>query len=303
MTRVSTYTITNNLFNQTQRLQGNYATANLQSSSGLKSESFEGIAGDSQRLLALNAEYATLNGQALAMNTAQTRLSTLKNITTTIGDALNSATSLIANALSGLDLVGGAASNAEQARVIRDEIASLLNSRVGGTYIFGGSVYDAPPVDLTEVTYDPGAAPATPTTAYYKGDTKIDSVRTSSSLTISYGVTADNDAFERAFRALTLVIESPADDTLLRQALDLVRDASYGVAQIGGDLIAKSNIVTAQASINTNTSDYLEQLISGVRDADAATAAVQISQIETQLQASYGSLAKLLQLRLTDYLR
>jgi flagellar hook-associated protein 3 FlgL len=301
--RVSTYNTSNNLFSQTQRLQASYAKATEQSSSGLRSANFEGISADAQRLLTLQAENNNLVGQSLAIKSAQGQISATQNIVSTMSDTLSKALSLITNILGGIDLIGGAASNAAQATVLRDTLVSQLNTQSGGIYLFGGSVKDRAPVDLTDPLYTPTAAPGTPDYDYYQGDNVVDSVRASDSLRVDYGVTANNPAFEQALRALSIIIASPSNQVLVAQAHDITKQAIAGVAAIGGNLLARANIVEQAASINETTSAYLDEQISGVRDVDVAAASVKLSQIDAQLQTSYSSLSKLLQLRLTDYLR
>lgn len=299
--RVSTYTTSSGIFNNSQRLQTNYAKVSLQSSSGLKSENFQGISGDAQKLLTLVGESNNLTGQALAIKGAQNRIAALQNITSTISDTLNNVTSLLTNVQSGLDITGSSATFVAQAVVLRDAIVAALNTKVGGAYLFSGSVYDKPPVDITNAGYTPTISTAS--TGYYEGDSVLDSVRTSDSQRITYGVSANNPAYENALRALTIFINNPTNPATIAAATDLNRAAIDGNASIQGELLAKANVVATASELNATTIAYLTDTISSVRDVDAAAAAVQMSQIETQLQASYGGLSKLLTLRLTDYLR
>ena len=303
VTRVSTFVSTSSIFSQTQRLQEKYNEATIQSSSGLISPTFDGISGNAQHLLALETETTNLTGQSQAIKQAQNRISALQNTVSTIGDTLDKANSLIAQMLGGNNLVSESGSNVAQATTLLNELASELNSQIGGNYLFGGSVYDQAPVNLSNPSYTPNASPTTANTNYYQGNTTLDSVRTSNSLSISYGVLASDPAFEQALRGLSILIANPTNTTSIQQAFDLVKSAEAGVGSISGTLTAKSNIVSSEASVNSSNSNYLTTLISGFRDADTAQAAVTISQLDTQLQASFSSLSKLLSLRLTDYLK
>jgi flagellar hook-associated protein 3 FlgL len=303
VSRISTYTSTNTIFSQTQQLEVKYNDATLQSSSGLKSQNFEGISTDAQHMLALQTEVTNLTGQSLAIKQAQNRIQAMQNVTSTISDTIDQANSLLSQVQSGVDVVGGAASNVKNATTILNELVSLLNSQVGGNYLFGGSVYDSAPVDITDPAYTPASAPTTANTSYYQGNNTLDSVRASDSLRITYGVTANDPAFEQALRGLSIFIANPTDPTILQQAFGLIKNAETGVASITGTLTANANTISNEATINGSNTDYLNTLISGFRDADTAAAAVQISQLDTQLQASYSSLSKLLTLRLTDYLK
>ncbi len=301
--RVATYTTTNGLFDQSQRLQGRYAQVNEQSASGLKSSNFQGIAADTQQLLAVQSQLAGLNAQAQVIQSAKIRVNALKSITNTINTTLSKVSSLLTSVQGGLDITGGAAANAEQARTLREELVSLLNSKSGGDYLFSGSNYDAPPVNLSSGSYNPAAAPGTPDTNYYQGNGVVDTVRAAVGLQIDYGVLATDSAFEKAFRALTIFIADPTNPTTINQSYDLIQQSIVGVAGLNGTLIAKANVIDNQASLNLASTDYYKSVVSGLRDADVAEAAVRTSQIESQLQASFSALSKLLQLRLTDFLR
>jgi len=301
--RISTYTATNNLFGTTQRLQVNYAKASMQQASGLRSENFEGISADAQRLLTLYADQNNLTGQALAISSAQSRLGAMQNIMSTVSDTLNKVMNLYVNVQNGLDLVAGAPSNVQQATVLRDSIVSLLNSKIGDVYLFGGSVYDRPPVDLTDPAWTPLPSPGGPDYDYYQGDNVVDSVRASDSQRVDYGILASNPAFEKVLRSLTIFINNPTNPTVITEAFDLNRQAIDETAAVNGVLLSRSNIVADAAKLNSGISAYLDDTISKLRDVDTAQAAVQLSQLETQLQASFSSMSKLLQLRLTDYLR
>lgn len=301
--RVATYTTTNGIFEQSQRLQTTYAEVNQQGASGLKSPTFPGIAVDSQRLLAVESQLSTLNAQAQAIQSSKIRINALKSITNTINSTLAKVSSLLSNVQSGLDITGGAPANVEQALTLRDELASLLNSKNGGDYLFAGSNYDAAPVDVNSASYNPSAAPGSPDTNYYQGNGVIDTVRAAAGLQIDYGVLASDPAFEKAFRALTLFINDPTTPATITTSYNLLQQSIVGVAGLNGTLIAKANVIDNQESLNQGSTDYYKSVVSTLRDADVAQAAVRTSQIETQLQASFGSLAKLLQLRLSDFLR
>ncbi len=301
--RISTYTATNNLFSTTQRLQVSYANASLQQASGLKSENFEGISADAQRLLTLYADQNNLTGQALAISSGKSRIGAMQNIMATMSDTLSKVMSLYVNVQNGVDLIGGAPSNIQQATVLRDSIVSLLNSQIGDVYLFGGSVYDRPPVNLADPAWTPLPSPSGPDYDYYQGDSVIDSVRASDSQRIDYGVLASNPAFEKVLRSLTIFINNPTNPTIISEAFDLNRQAIDETAAINGVLLSRANILEDAGKLNSSIASYLDETISGLRDVDTAAAAVQLSQLETQLQASFSSMSKLLSLRLTDYLR
>lgn len=299
--RVSTFNTNNLLFGQVQRLQVNYAQVTMQNASGLRSDTFKGIAADTQRLLSMDGDTNNLTSQATVIKTAQNRIGAMQNIASTISETLNNVVALFTQVQSGLDLVGGQNTFVAQANVLRDALVSQLNSQTGGNYLFGGSVNDRPPVNISDVDYTPTGT--TPSTGYYQGDNVIESVRTTDSQRVEYGITANHPAFENALRALTIFINNPTDVNVIAQAVDINREAVNGVASIQGELLARSNVVANAATLNETTLAYISETVSEVRGVDIAQAAIKMSQYETQLQTSFSALSKLLQLRLTDYLR
>ena len=69
--------------------------------------------------------------------------------------------------------------------------------------------------------------------------------------TVTYGVTADNSAFEQAMRALNLAANnSPMSDTTLKEALDLATSAVNATAEMQAQLgVASSSIQAASADV------------------------------------------------------
>lgn len=303
VSRISTFVNNTTIFNDINRLQTNFSDVQTQAASGLKAQTFDGIALDTQRLLSLETQSNSINANITAINTTLSRTSLLQDTLSSISNVLDRANSLLTQALSGINGNTTSASTTALATGLRDEIVSELNSRSAGRYIFGGSVQNVPPVNLSAPGYNPTATPGTPSTQYYQGDSVIESVRASDSLRISFGITADNSAFEQALRGLEIVIANPTNTTSLTQAFDLIKQASQEVGDLRGALTGQVTTLTQTVNFHGATLDYLKQSISDLRDVDVAQASAQGAQLETQLQASFGSLAKLLQLRLSDYLR
>ena len=114
-----------------------------------------------------------------------------------------------------------------------NELASLLNTQYDGRYLFAGSRTETAPVDMS--AYSNTTSATTADTSYYQGNDELASAKVSTSQSITYGVTADNTAFEQAMRAFSMITNatsSPADSTTLSSALNLATsalDAATGV--------------------------------------------------------------------------
>ncbi|WP_229181261.1 flagellin [Bradyrhizobium oropedii] len=172
-----------------------------------------------------------------------------------------------------------------------------------GEYLFSGARTDTAPADLS--TYGTGTGSLTTTdTSYYKGDSEIASVRVSDSQSISYGVTADNPAFEQVMRLLKYVGNSTTlTSSDISQALDVASTALDATSTVQAKLsTAASQIETA----STNQSDYqnfAKTLSTNLTSVDVAAVPAQLSTYQAQLTASYSAIAKIQCMNLANYLK
>jgi flagellar hook-associated protein 3 FlgL len=128
-------------------------------------------------------------------------------------------------------------------------------------------------------------------------------VRVSDNNTVSYGITADNSAFEQGLRALNLVANaSPLSSDTLNEALDLTTSAitATGTVQAGLGL-ASANIQSASAD-QTNYQNFAKSLGSNLTSVDVGQVTAQLATYTAQLEASYSAIAKIQGLSLASYL-
>lgn len=115
-----------------------------QASTGLRAESFGGLAPQARVSIDLRAEVARRDTYSRAIETAEARIAVTQSAMGRIGDLTSDlakrALSLITLGETGVDVV------AQEARAALQEIAGLLNVRAGDTYVFGGSDSANPPV-------------------------------------------------------------------------------------------------------------------------------------------------------------
>jgi flagellar hook-associated protein 3 FlgL len=197
-----------------------------------------------------------------------------------------------------------AASVTETAKNMLEQMASLLNTQYNGGYLFGGSATKTAPVDISSATYAAASSPSTADTNYYQGDSQLGAVRVSDNQTVSYGVTADNTAFEQIMRAMNLVASnSPLSTDTLNEALDLAVDS---IDKLG---VVQTRISNASASIErasayqTEYQSYAQTLGSDLTSVDVAAVTAKLSTYQAQLTASYAAIAKVQSLNLASYLR
>lgn len=303
MTRVATlaqHDLMMSLIIQNQRMIDDRMT---QVASGAKSQSYKGIATDSERLLNLEASHVRISRYVANNETVLRRLQTMESSIAQIYDVASEFKTLLVN---GLNAQNAQDLNINQtAEQMLEHVASLLNVDDAGRYLFSGNRTDTEPVDLTGLP----VAYVVPTAdddaiGYYTGDSVRAEVRADDSLTIAYGVTADEQGFERLIRAIDVVRKgSAADTTMLNHALDLINQALDDVGDIrtrvGGNM-------KTLGSINEKHDEFLlfaEQNVSDIENVDITQAMTEMNSAQVNLQASYMSLARLSQSSLLNFLR
>lgn len=305
VTRVATSAQQELLMTNIRALQARVADTMIQASSGKVSQQYSGIAPDAKRLVGLEATDASLN-QYVANNTLiDQRLQSMETNTSQAMDIASQLKSLLVQATStgnaqnmGLDAT---------ARTLLDQVGSLLNVKLDGRYLFAGSATDTAPVDLTALAAPPSTYPSTADTSYYNGDGVTLSTKAGPNLDIDYGVKADEPGFEELIRSLKLVstaVLSPNPDmTRLNEALDVVNSAIQDIPNITARIgAARAGLTTANAA-HGEAQQYVEQNITGIANVDVTDAITRLSADQTNLQASYATIAQLSNVSLLNYLK
>ena len=288
-------------------LQSRVSETMIQASSGKVASRYSGIAPDARRLVGLEATHAQLTQYVAGNQIVDQRLQTMETNTSQLLD--------IASQLKGLLVQANSTGNAQNmglditARTLLDQVGALLNVQLDGRYLFAGSATDAPAVDLNDpgMVAPPSTYPSTPNTSYYQGDDVTLSVKAGPELDIAYGIRADEAGFEALIRSLKLVataILSPHPDTArLNEALNVVNQAIQDIPQIMAKIgAARAGLDTANAA-HDEAMLYVEQNISDISSVDVTEAITRLSADQTNLQASYATIAQLGNISLLDFLR
>ncbi len=298
---ISTFGLYNTLMSSARNVQSAVATATTQESTGLVGTDFASLGDKSRQLLNMQSEIEqtqTFSGlTSMAGDRVQAMYSAIGNMTTLLtnlraaisaGMSGNSTSSLVTSGQSTLA-----------------DLGSQMNAQLSGRYLFSGSQTDTPAVDLSHYPSVVPPSATTPDASYYKGDSMIASVKVSTTTTISYGVTGDNSAFEQALRAASMVASvttSPLDTNALKAAYDLADQAITALTNL------QATVSTNASRLNDTQQDQksyvalLTDAASTIKNVDAAQAMANVSQLQTQLQASYSALSVVMKIRLTDYL-
>jgi len=283
-----------------------------QVSTGLKSPDYSGLGGAGASQVAnLQATVAHRQSYLDTITTVQQRvqeqstvLSSIETLAQTFSQALPSdAFSASPNTIQ------------TQAKGFLQELTGFLNTSDGNRYLFSGSLTNTAPVNSADLP-NPGSlgtAVNQPVPAgYYAGNDTVPKAKVDDSVTISYGVTADNPAFENLIRVANYLANlpagspnpnNPADIAAINQASTLMTQGIGSLQQLQGTLSLQSSQLQQIQQNHQNFINLAQTNIQSLESVDPATAITQLNQVETDLQASYQSISTLQQLSLVNYLK
>ena len=299
MERIASFSNTNSLLQQSMRLQSNYAKAQSAISSGLKSPTYDGLAGSTQTLLSLENSIATTTQFKANANNLSSRLEAMYQAVGGMSDQLASSLQTLTLAMGGDQLTDSEISAYMQSAL--EQVTSLLNTQMADNYLFSGTATQTMPVDISALPAQ--SVPSAADTAYYAGDSSILFLQIAASQTVKYGITADNSVFEQMIRGLKLATDHPSDNNAISEAFGLLQNATKGLAAMQTHISARSNMVSDCIIQHDAYLETTNNMANAIRNADTAALTVAVSSIEAQLEASYSVMTKLISLKLTDFLR
>ena len=307
MTRVVNLAQHNLIMSYIRDVQTRVQDTQIQMTSGYKSQRYSGIAADARPLVNLESSRARMDQYQANNKTVDLRLQTMETSTAQVLDAATKLKTLLTNAMNGSNANDMAVGM--QAQNLLNEVAKQLNVKIGDRYLFAGSKTDTPPVDLSAPGYSapPTIYPSVADTGYYQGDDAVMTTRAADDYDISYGVTANDPAFEKIIRALQLTATVTTTPTLdrnrLQDALSLADAAISGLPTIRSGIGAAQNALETANDDHADMSTYLDQSILNITSVDVPEAASRMASDQLMLQASYMTISQLGQLSLANYMR
>jgi len=295
-----------------QYLQQNKTTAqNLeqQITTGLKSTTFSGISSQAAQLVNLTDQQAKQQSYIDTINTVSTRLQVMG---LSIGSIENLATQFVGNLPADAYNTQGETIQ-EQAKQVLNQVAGYLNTQDGSNYVFAGNNTSTPPVNASGLP-NPGslttAADSAPPNGYYQGDNGIAQATVDNNVTLTYGVNANNPAFEKFIRVLNFLANSPpfdqsnaTDVANVNKATQMLNQTVKDLQTLQGTNALQQGQLTNQLTNHKNAQSLAQGSIADISKADPASAITQLDTLQTQLQASYQTMSILQQLSLVNYLK
>jgi len=299
--RIATFALSDQMVAGALRTQATMANLQVQESSGLKSETFAGYGSDTQHVVNLQVSVTRAQSHIDAATLADSKVQVMYSAVGSMTDIITQLrTQLSAATTGGSTETSSAISSAQQ---LLTQMGSLLNTQYDGQYVFGGARVSTAPVDLTSFASSAGST-TTADTSYYKGDGEIASVRVADDQTVSYGVTADNSAFEQVMRTLKYVANSSSlSSSDITRALDLASNALSATTAVQAKLSSAASQIESASANQSDYKSFAETLSSDLSGVDVAAVTAQLSTYQTQLTASYSAIAKIQSLNLASYLK
>ena len=301
MMRVATFAQSDQMISSALRVQAAMANEQVQESSGLQSEDFGGYGSGAGRVINLQVSVTRAQSYIDASTLADNKVQAMYSAVGSVTDIITQLRTQLSAATVGSSTATASVINYSQQAL--SQMQGLLNTQYDGEYVFSGARTDTAPADLSSFATGTGSL-TTADTSYYKGDSEIASVRVSDSQSVSYGVTADNPAFEQVMRLLKFVGNSTTlSSSDVTQALDLANSALDATSTVQAKLSTDAAQIETASSNQSDYQSFAKTLSTDLTSVDVAAVTAQISTYQAQLTASYSAISKIQSLNLASYLR
>lgn len=302
MTRIPTIGLDATMITSMRNARSALTAAQVQLSTGRKSETYAGLGTDAGRslsarsVLARQTAYVAAGKQASeTLDRTGAEITSLRTATETFRDAVRNA--MGSGDASGLGSELGALFAATK---------QTLNAQQGSRYLFAGSQSDTPPFKAGSTSAV--SAAADPANLFANDDvTPKARVADGADLPTGFGADALGRQVIEAMRAFTA--SGTPDGTLstdqikalgsVAQLLDGAVNGLIGVEAENGRRSARADSYTQAAQTRA---DVFKSVASNAEDVDLADVATRLSQEQTALQASLQSVAKISGLTLASFL-
>lgn len=292
-----------------QQTQSQTRDVEAQIATGLKSQSFAGIPTDAARLVNLGASKAHHQAFIDSIDVLDTRLKTMDLVASKVQDLAAQFSEKLPN--SAFDTAGPSIQQIAQQLLV--EVGAFLNTRDGSRYIFAGDKTAVPPFDGSGLP-SPGdlatSVGSAPPGGYYQGDGGIAQAAIDDGVTLKYGVTGDNPAFEQIVRVLNFFATSgpldqndPADTANVAKAAQLINDSLGKLQQVRGIVSLQSAQLGTTRKTHQDVINLVQTDVAGIVKADPAEAISRLNTLQVQLQASFQTVSVLQSLSLANYLK
>ena len=323
-------------------------TLSGQLASGHVADSYAGLGAAAQTSLDLRPQIGHLTTQSAAIDAVTGRLGVAQSALTQITSIASSLNAQLAS-LNNITptQIDSVAANARSAL---QQVASLIDSTDGTTYVFGGTDSATAPIPNPDtITTSPfytkiaaavaglsangAAATAASTLAIASSDAagttpfagppgqvptlelgpgapvQVGVLANANSLAVSTGTSTTGSYMRDILRGLATLANLSSSQANVSGFVGLVQDTrsslSGAITAIGSEAGTLGDTQTSLKAVQTQageTNTALTAQVSSVEDVDMATTISSLSQVQTQLSASYKLISEISRLSLVDYL-
>lgn len=309
MSRVGTLAENNQILSYIQQSKSTADQLETEITTGLNSTEFSGIAPQAAQLVNLTDQSSKQQGYIDTINTVSTRLQVMA---LSINSIETLATQFVGNLPANAYNTKGETIQ-EQAQQVLNQVAGYLNTQDGSNYVFAGNKNTIPPVNTGGLP-NPGNLNANsagaPPNGYYQGDNGVAQATVDNNVTLTYGVDANNPAFEQFIRVLNFLANAPAfnqanpaDVANVSQATQMLNQSVTQLQALQGTVALQQGQLANQLTNHQSAQSLAKESISNIQQVDPATAITQLDTLQTQLQASYQTVSILQQLSLVNYIK
>jgi flagellar hook-associated protein 3 FlgL len=299
--RIATFALSDQMVAGALRTQATMANLQVQESSGLKSETLGGYGADARHIINLQVSVTRAQSYIDAATLTDSKVQVMYSAVGSMTNIITQLRTQLSAATTGSSTETASVINSAKQMLL--QMGSILNTQYDGQHVFGGARSSTEPVDLSAFSSGTGST-TTADTSYYRGDGEISSVRVSDDEAVSYGVTADNPAFEQIMRVLKFVANSSSlPSSAITQALDLADNALSATTTVQTRLSSAASQIESASARQSDYMSFAQTLASDLTGVDVAAVTAQLATYQAQLSASYSAIAKIQGLNLASYLR
>ena len=242
--------------------------------------------------LSIQSSLANIEQMQRNIDYGQSWLNSSESALTSVSNILSDTKALCVQMASGTVGADQRAAAAENVQNNLDEIVSLANTNVNGSYIFAGSKTDTVPFDQD------GTGNVT-----YNGDNTAFSIKISNNASIEIG--SDGQAvFGTLFTTLSDLKTALQnnDVTGIQDAMGKLDDSMNDISAKISDIGSKTDRMDIKKNIFQDLNLTNTTRLSTIEDADMAQAIMDVSAAQLTYQAALASSSKVMSLSLVDYL-
>lgn len=196
-----------------------------------------------------------------------------------------------------------------QLTALREQMADLGNTQVDGQYIFAGTNTTTKPFDRSVNPAPPATQPLPTDTTYYQGNDNTNSIEIDVGATEKLNIpgsqvmTGPSDHILWSLDSLINTLKTnPSDLATIQARANELEDGAVQITNAQVTNATKIKRLDIMNTMNSNTKNSLQTVVSNTQTADYAKLAVELQQQQTAFQATLSSTAKISQMSLLDYL-